>query len=259
MKERVYNKLVRDNIPDIIAAGETPVIRTLEDGEFLRCLEGKLREEVEEFLRRKILNELGDILEVLEAMAHLQGWTDGRSAGPRRRRPSATGVPGAGVPGKSAGRGVIPWMRGTAPGKNWPGCEGRDGTRPPGQDHRHQIVERAGLTRQTFYRNFQDKYDLVNWHFEQLAQKSFKQMGVSLTLREALIRKFEFLKGEGTFFSQAFRSRDHNSVVAYDYQCILEFYTGILKRKLRVNSCPRTSPSCWRCTAVPPLKRRWSG
>ena len=51
MKERVYNKLVRDNIPDIIRQqGETPVIRTLEDGEFLRCLEGKLREEVEEFL-----------------------------------------------------------------------------------------------------------------------------------------------------------------------------------------------------------------
>lgn len=67
-----------------------------------------------------------------------------------------------------------------------------------------QIVERAGLTRQTFYRNFQDKYDLVNWHFEQLAQKSFKQMGVSLTLREALIRKFEFLKGEGHLFQPGF-------------------------------------------------------
>ena len=53
------------------------MIRTLEDGEFLRCLEGKLREEVEEFLAEKNLNELGDILEVLEAMAHLQGWTDG--------------------------------------------------------------------------------------------------------------------------------------------------------------------------------------
>ena len=78
MKERVYNKLVRDNIPDIIRQqGETPVIRTLEDGEFLRCLEGKLREEVEEFLAKKNLNELGDILEVLEAMARLQGWTDG--------------------------------------------------------------------------------------------------------------------------------------------------------------------------------------
>lgn len=79
MKERVYNKLVRDNIPDIIRQqGETPVTRTLEDGEFLACLEKKLLEEVEEFLAEENLNELGDILEVLEAIAHLQGWTDGQ-------------------------------------------------------------------------------------------------------------------------------------------------------------------------------------
>ena len=101
-----------------------------------------------------------------------------------------------------------------------------------------RIVERAGVTRQTFYRNFKDKYDLVNWHFEQLAQKSFKQMGVSLTLREGLIKKFEFLKGERTFFTQAFRSHDCNSVVAYDYQCVLDFYPAILKRKLRVERLP---------------------
>lgn len=101
-----------------------------------------------------------------------------------------------------------------------------------------RIVERAGVTRQTFYRNFKDKYDLVNWHFEQLAQRSFKQMGVSLTLREGLIRKFQFLKGEKTFFTQAFRSNDCNSVVAYDYQCILEFYGEILKKKLRCRELP---------------------
>ena len=40
-----------------------------------------------------------------------------------------------------------------------------------------QIVERAGVTRQTFYRNFKDKYDLVNWHFEQLAQRSALSAG----------------------------------------------------------------------------------
>ena len=84
-----------------------------------------------------------------------------------------------------------------------------------------QIVERAGVTRQTFYRNFKDKYDLVNWHFEQLAQKSFKQMGAGLTLREAPHTKSSSSsKGERTFFTQAFRSQDCNSVVAYDYQCI---------------------------------------
>ena len=79
MKERVYNKLVRDYIPDVIREqGETPVVRALEDGEFLRCLGEKLREETEEFLSAQNLEELGDILEVLEAIAHLQGWTDGQ-------------------------------------------------------------------------------------------------------------------------------------------------------------------------------------
>ena len=29
-----------------------------------------------------------------------------------------------------------------------------------------QIVEVCGVTRQTFYRNFKDKYDLINWYFD---------------------------------------------------------------------------------------------
>lgn len=28
------------------------------------------------------------------------------------------------------------------------------------------IVMRSGMTRQMFYRHFKDKYDLVNWYFE---------------------------------------------------------------------------------------------
>ena len=45
MKERIVNKLVRDYIPDIIREkGQTPVIRTLDDEEFIQCLEKKLRE-----------------------------------------------------------------------------------------------------------------------------------------------------------------------------------------------------------------------
>lgn len=93
------------------------------------------------------------------------------------------------------------------------------------------IVEHCGMTRQTFYRNFQDKYDLVNWYFEKLAQKSFKQMGIQCTLREGLIRKFECIAEDGCFFSAAFQSQDHNSLVEYDYECILKFYTDIIMKK----------------------------
>ena len=75
MNERTYHKLVRDNIPAIIRhQGGTPVTRTLDSQEYARCLEEKLREEVEEFLAEPSLQELGDVLEVLEAMARLQGW-----------------------------------------------------------------------------------------------------------------------------------------------------------------------------------------
>ena len=40
-----------------------------------------------------------------------------------------------------------------------------------------QITEECGLTRQTFYRNFMDKYDLINWYFDKLLVKSFEQYG----------------------------------------------------------------------------------
>lgn len=41
--ERIYNKLVRDNIPDIIISrGETPVTRVLDDAEYKKALEDKI-------------------------------------------------------------------------------------------------------------------------------------------------------------------------------------------------------------------------
>ena len=94
-----------------------------------------------------------------------------------------------------------------------------------------EIVETSGMTRQTFYRNFKDKYDLVNWHFSQLADRSFRQMGSGCTLKEGLIKKFQFIQNEKRFFTSAFQSRDYNSLMQYDYECILEFYTNIIKEK----------------------------
>lgn len=49
--EKVYNKLVRDNIPEIIMNdGEYPVIRVLNDEEYKKELERKLLEEYKEVI-----------------------------------------------------------------------------------------------------------------------------------------------------------------------------------------------------------------
>ena len=79
------------------------------------------------------------------------------------------------------------------------------------------IVEGAGVTRQTFYRNFLDKYDLINWYFDKLVLKSFEQIGVSHTIRESLTQKLEFIQEEKAFFTEAFRSDDRNSVKEHDF------------------------------------------
>ncbi|MDD2980079.1 MAG: TetR/AcrR family transcriptional regulator C-terminal domain-containing protein [Hespellia sp.] len=93
------------------------------------------------------------------------------------------------------------------------------------------IVENCGLTRQTFYRHFQDKYALVNWYFEILVHDSFEEMKEKKNLRDALIKKFHFIKSERYFFKAAFQSKDFNSLLEYDYQYILHFYTGVIEKK----------------------------
>lgn len=101
-----------------------------------------------------------------------------------------------------------------------------------------QIVELCDTTRPTFYRYFKDKYDLINWYFDKLAQRSFKQMGVSLSLREALLKKFEFMALEKKFFSAAFSCKTQNNLIDYDYEMIYQFYCDLLQKSAPVEFTP---------------------
>ena len=87
-----------------------------------------------------------------------------------------------------------------------------------------EIVEGAGVARQTFYRNFLDKYDLINWYFDKLVLACFRQIGVSHTVEESLTQKLVFLREGKAFFMGAFRSHDHNSLKEHDFELILGFY-----------------------------------
>lgn len=89
---KVFNKLVRDKIPQIIeASGKTPITRILERGEYLACLEKKLDEEVCEFHESKDMEELADILEVVYALAEAHGCTKQALAEIYQRKHDARG------------------------------------------------------------------------------------------------------------------------------------------------------------------------
>lgn len=95
------------------------------------------------------------------------------------------------------------------------------------------IVDGCGMTRQTFYRSFKDKYDLINWYFDKLVLESFAQIGEDKTVCQSLTEKFEFIKKEKVFFTEAFRSDDRNSLKEHDYELIMGFYTELLAHKMQ--------------------------
>lgn len=70
MSKKLYNKLVRDKIPEIIKSkGGNPVVRQLDEKEYLRCLIDKLKEETAEFESDLSIDELADVQEVILALA----------------------------------------------------------------------------------------------------------------------------------------------------------------------------------------------
>lgn len=94
-----------------------------------------------------------------------------------------------------------------------------------------EICKKANVTRQTFYRNFLDKYDLINWYFDKILLESFARMGSGKTIYEGLVKKFNYIKEEYLFFVAAFRSDDQNSLKEHDYQLILDFYQKLITSK----------------------------
>ena len=73
---KVYNKLVRDKIPEIIEAdGKACKTHILSNDEYIAALEAKLNEEVAEYQADKNLEEMADVLEVLQAICIARGYS----------------------------------------------------------------------------------------------------------------------------------------------------------------------------------------
>lgn len=72
----IYNKLVRDLIPEyIISKGATPITHIATEDEYRTKLYEKLQEEAKELAEKPSIEELADLQEVILAIYALEGWT----------------------------------------------------------------------------------------------------------------------------------------------------------------------------------------
>ena len=90
MAVKVYNKLVRDKIPEIIEQdGKKCTMRVLDDEEYLKALDAKLDEELAEYHKDQNVEELADLLEVLYAAAEARGFTRDELETVKKERPKS--------------------------------------------------------------------------------------------------------------------------------------------------------------------------
>lgn len=76
MNVKIYNKLVRDDIPKVIEeSNNKSEIEVVKGEELSKLLNEKLQEEVNEYLESNDIEELADILEVIHGILHNKGIT----------------------------------------------------------------------------------------------------------------------------------------------------------------------------------------
>lgn len=78
--EKVFNKLVRDKIPDLMASsGVTVTFKSLHGEKLRKALKDKLIEETQEVVAAesydKLLEELADVSEVVEHLLRVHGFS----------------------------------------------------------------------------------------------------------------------------------------------------------------------------------------
>jgi predicted house-cleaning noncanonical NTP pyrophosphatase (MazG superfamily) len=90
--DKLYNKVIRDRIPEIIKSkGEHCIVKRLTDAEFLSELEKKLHEDLDEYDKNKSLEGLADILEVVNRIAELRGFSREKMEAIRKKKAEERG------------------------------------------------------------------------------------------------------------------------------------------------------------------------
>lgn len=90
--KKIYNKLVRDKIPEIIEKnGEKCIVETLSEEEYEKMLISKLDEELKEFKESKEPEELADLMEVIFALSELKGTSERKLMSIRNKKKKARG------------------------------------------------------------------------------------------------------------------------------------------------------------------------
>lgn len=98
-----------------------------------------------------------------------------------------------------------------------------------------EIAEACNISRTTFYRCFEDKYDLLIWIYTQEIDRIYAGGGDS---RQKFIDIFHFMKANQRYFTQALLSDRHNTLEDYIFKLSMESVTCFIAKRWQVETLP---------------------
>lgn len=102
-----------------------------------------------------------------------------------------------------------------------------------------QICKNAQISRQTFYRHFEDKYCIANWYEDLVAEVSLHQIGRSLTWYEGHLKLYRTVSEERDFFWGVNKSRkDYHSPTKHSIRRLEQVYRETLTDYIHVEITP---------------------
>ncbi len=92
------------------------------------------------------------------------------------------------------------------------------------------ITSACGLNRQTFYYHFQDKYDLLNWIFDQEIISPLTENYSISTWSDALLNMLVFFKENAKFYTNALNTSYSNEFKDYLFNATAKLFNDILEQ-----------------------------
>lgn len=92
------------------------------------------------------------------------------------------------------------------------------------------ITQDCGISRQTFYNHFLDKYDLVNWIYQQLLAATTRRIGIDLTWEQAVRAKLTVMQENQELYSKLFKIKGADSLINTEAEIVFDYYQSNLLR-----------------------------
>lgn len=100
------------------------------------------------------------------------------------------------------------------------------------------IIKKAELSKNTFYRNFSDKYDLANWYYDHFILNELSQPAEGQSWEEATLDTMNFIYSKRIYFGKLAAYTGQNSFFECFRNITYSTTSAYLKKKLSCDTLP---------------------